>query len=135
MSLIFGIVFIFAVWIFIKYKITKITAQKVLINAIVMSYKKGGKTEVRYGVSDAALPMVFDMFGGQVLSDDIVTNTVTGILPLPTVKGALPSKDEVLLFVTMTQASENRLLIQATEKDAKNTDLNCIKKLSNNLQI
>lgn len=115
MGFILGIIFSIVAWMFIKYKHSKTVAGRVLINAIVMSYNNGGKAEVRYGVSNFALTMVFDMFGGQTLSDDIVTNTVTGILPLPTAKGSLPSTNNVLLFVTMTQASENRLLIQATE--------------------
>lgn len=94
------------IWVLIKYKVDKHTAGRVLINAIVMSYENGGDNEVRYHVNNAALPMVFDMFGGQVIGSDI-GNSVSGVLPHP--------RKNVMLLATMTQISGNRLLIKATE--------------------
>jgi len=94
------------VWIYIKYKTDKHAAERVLINAIVMSYENGGADEIRYHINNAALPMVFDIFGGQVIGDDI-GNSINGILPHP--------RKNIVLLVTMTQVSGNRLLIKATE--------------------
>jgi hypothetical protein len=94
------------VWLFIKYKIDKHAASRVLINAIVMSYENGGTNEIRYHINNAALPMVFDIFGGRVLGDDI-GDSISGILPHP--------RKNIVLLATLTQVSGNRLLIKATE--------------------
>jgi len=66
----------------------------------------GGADEIRYYINNAALPMVFDIFGGQVVGDDI-GNSISGILPHP--------RKNIVLLATLTQVSGNRLLIKATE--------------------
>jgi len=92
------------IWIFIKYKYDKTTATRVLINAAVISYENNGENEVRYAVNNAALPLLFDCFGGKVLIDN--GSSVSGVLPHPrTLK---------LMAVTLSQISGNRLLIKAT---------------------
>ena len=98
----FGISLI--VWLFIKYKYDKFIASRVLINAAVMSYNHNGENEVRYGINNAALPLMFDMFGGKVITE--MGNTVSGIIRHPI--------ENIMLVVTMTQISGNRLLIKAT---------------------
>ena len=98
----FGISLI--VWIFIKYKYDKFIASRVLINAAVMSYERNGNNEVRYAVNNAALPMVFEMFRGKVITE--IGNTVSGILLHPI--------KNIPLVVTMTQMSDNSLFIKAT---------------------
>ena len=92
-----------AIWIFLKYRYDKISATRVLINAAVSSYNNGGKEEIRYAVNDAALPLVFSMFGGKINEDR--TSFISGILPHPT--------NGESMLVTMEQLSENRLLINA----------------------
>ena len=92
-------------WLFFKYQYDKTTATRVLINAIVMSYKNNGNNEVRYQINNAALSLVFDMYGGKILFDE--QSAVSGILPHPVNKN--------ILLVTMTQISDNRLLIKATD--------------------
>ncbi len=91
------------VWIFIKYQYDKFFATKVLINAIVISYSKNGATEVRYGVNNAALPIVFDYFGGKIFTD--YGNSINGALPHPSTGD--------FMIVTMRQAPHNRLLIKS----------------------
>ena len=57
------------VWLFAKYKYDKFSATRVLINAAVISYNNNGVNEVRYGINNAALPIVFDYFGGKIISN------------------------------------------------------------------
>ena len=92
------------IWLFAKYKYDKFTATRVLINAAVISYNHGGENEIRYAVNNAALPMVFDAFRGKIVTD--LGYSVSGILPHPS--------EDVMLIVTMTQISNNQLLIKAT---------------------
>lgn len=92
------------VWIFIKYKYDKFTARRVLINAAVMSYERNGENQIRYGVNNAALPLLFDIYGGTIITN--TGETVSGMLNHP-LTGEI-------LAVTMSQISENRLLIKAT---------------------
>jgi hypothetical protein len=92
-------------WIVIKYKIDKHAAERVLINAIVMSYNNGGKNEVRYHINNAALPMVFNIFGGEIISD--TGKSVSGVIPHP--------RENIMLVTTLSQISNNQLLIKATK--------------------
>lgn len=92
------------VWIFIKYKYDKFYATRVLINAAVMSYENFGENQVRYAANNAALPMLFDAFHGWVVAD--MGNVVSGVLPHP--------RTGEMMHVTMSQISDNRLLIKAT---------------------
>ncbi len=69
------------VWLFAKYKYDKFSAPRVLINAGVISYSNNGTNEVRYGINNAALPIVFDYFGGKIISN--IGNSVSGVLPNP----------------------------------------------------
>lgn len=48
--------------------------------------------------------MLFDYFGGKVITD--LGTSISGILPHP--------RENVMLIVTMTQISNNQLLIKAT---------------------
>ena len=93
------------VWIIIKYQYDKYTATRVLINAAVMSYKNNGKNEIRYGVNNAALPLLFDCFGGRMIYDG--EEIVSGVLSHPIT--------QVPMRVTMTQSSENKLIVRATD--------------------
>jgi hypothetical protein len=93
------------VWIFAKYKYDKFCATRVLINAAVMSYKNSGENEVRYGVNNAALPMLFDAFGGWIIAD--MGSVVSGVVPHP--------RTGEMIHVTMSQISQNRLLIKGTK--------------------
>lgn len=95
------------VWLFAKYKYDKFSATRVLINAAVISYNNNGVNEVRYGINNAALPIVFDYFGGKIISD--MGDSVSGVLPNPS--------NGDLMVVTMSQISENRLLIKATKAE------------------
>ena len=81
------------------------TATRVLINAIVMSYKSDGKNQVRYHINNASLSLVFHLYGGKIFYYE--HNSVSGTLPHPVNKNTL--------LVTMTQISNNRLLIKATD--------------------
>lgn len=92
------------VWIYIKYKYDKTSATRVLINAAVISYENNGENEVRYAVNNAALPLLFDCFGGKILIN--LESSVSGILPHP--------RTGELMVVTLSQISGNRLLIKAT---------------------
>lgn len=95
------------VWLFAKYKYDKFSATRVLINAAVISYNNNGANEVRYGINNAALPIVFDYFGGKIINN--AGNSVSGILPSPS--------NGNLMVVTMSQISDNRLLIKATKAE------------------
>jgi hypothetical protein len=95
------------VWLFAKYKYDKFCATRVLINAAAISYNNGGVNEVRYGINNAALPIVFDYFGGKIIND--MGNSVSGVLPNPSTGD--------LMIVTMSQISDNRLLIKATKAE------------------
>ena len=95
------------VWIFIKYKYDKTTATRTLINAAVMSYERNGQNEVRYAINNAALSLLFDCFGGKVIFDN--GSSVSGILPHP--------RTGELMVVTLSQISDNKLLIKATPAD------------------
>lgn len=92
------------VWLFAKYKYDKFSATRVLINAAIISYNNGGANETRYAINNAALPMLFDYFGGKVITD--LGTSISGILQHP--------RENVMLIVTMTQISNNQLLIKAT---------------------
>ena len=96
------------VWLFAKYQYDKFTATRVLINATVISYNNNGKNEVRYGVNNAALPIVFDYFGGKIITD--MGDSVSGVLPNPS--------NGDLMVVTMSQIPNNKLLIKATKAKA-----------------
>jgi len=95
------------VWILAKYKYDKFTATRVLINAVVISYNNNGENEVRYGVNNAALPFVFNGFGGKIVNS--YGGSVSGILPNPA--------NGDLMVVTMSQISNNRLLVKATKAE------------------
>ena len=92
------------IWIFIKYKYDKTTATRILINAAVISYDRNGENQVRYAINNAALPLLFDCFGGKVLFDN--GSSVSGVLPHP--------RNGDLMVVTLTQINGNKLLIKAT---------------------
>ena len=92
------------IWLFAKYKYDKFSATRVLINAAVISYNNGGRNETRYAINNAALPMVFDCFGGRIITN--LDTSVSGVIPHP--------RKDVILIVTMTQISNNQLLIKAT---------------------
>lgn len=92
------------IWIFAKYKYDKFSATRVLINAAVMSFEDGGENEVRYAINDAALPMLFDAFRGYIITD--LGSVVSEIVPHP--------RTGEMMHVTMSQISDNRLLIKAT---------------------
>ena len=90
------------IWIFIKYQYDKICATRGLINAIVSSYNNDGRDEVRYAINDAALPLVFSIFGGTISENS--NGFISGILQHPT--------NGEFMSITMEQISENRLLIK-----------------------
>ncbi len=98
----FGISLI--VWFFAKYKYDKFMATRVLINAAIMSYNRNGETEVRYAINNGALGMLFSLYGGKILTN--YGDEISGIITHPV--------EQIPLLVTMKQASENRLFIQAT---------------------
>lgn len=92
-------------WGFVKNYYDSFCAKRILMDAILTSYNKDGEYEIRYGVNNAALPMVFDFFGGYILTD--VKSHMRGILPHP--------YEDTLLIVTMAQVKGNRLFINAME--------------------
>ncbi len=92
------------IWVAIKYYYDKVCATRILINAAVISVASHGHNEIRYGINNAALPMLFDAFEGRILMD--LGHMVSGILPHPTTGE--------MIHVTMSQISQNRLVIKAT---------------------
>lgn len=92
------------VWLYIKYKYDKTTATRVLINAAVISFENNGRNEIRYAINNAAMPLLFDVFHGKIVSD--LGNSVSGVLPHP--------RTGQMMVVTMSQISNNKLLIKAT---------------------
>ena len=95
-----------AVWFFIKFKYDK-TMARALMPAILVSYKNGGKEEVRFAINNASLSLVFDMYGGKQVDQTGLNNAVVGVLPHP--------HEDIMLKVLMAQSSGNRVLIRATD--------------------
>jgi hypothetical protein len=91
------------VWLVIKYQYDKTTVTRTLINTIVLSYENNGSEEVCHKINNAAMPLLFDLFGGTILKD--FGDAIVGVLPHPTTKEKM--------FVTMNQISDGRLLIKA----------------------
>jgi hypothetical protein len=98
------------IWLFVKYKYDQFCANRVLINAIIMFYNKNGADEFRYRINNAALPMVFNYFGGTILYNE--PGSIYGELPNPLTGD--------LMLVRMIQYSDNRLLIKATKSSQAN---------------
>jgi len=92
------------IWIYIKYRIDKFLATKILIPAVIASFQNDGAIEIRYNITNMAVRMLFGLFNGKIIKDDI-ENSVSGIFPHPT--------KDIILLVTMTQVSGNKLLIKA----------------------
>ncbi len=95
-------------WIYAQSSTAKFMAERILINAIVMSYENGGKAELRHNIVPQALPMVFDILDGQYTkySDGV---GVFGTLRHP--------REDILLDVNMTEHS-GVLHITATTKES-----------------
>lgn len=101
------------VFIFAKYKYDSFIARRVLINAVVMSYERNGENQIRYGVNDGAISMMFELCGGRVVNQ-LTSNSLTGVGS--SFSGILPHPIKpVMLVATLTQVSGNAVLIKATE--------------------
>ena len=73
-----------------------------------MSYKNNGENEVRYAVNNAALGLVFDLYHGKILYEG--DGVITGLIKHPL--------NNNMMITTMSQISNNKLLIKATPPEA-----------------
>lgn len=106
------------VFIFAKYKQDSYIAKRFLIKAIITSYEKGGSNQILYSVNNEAIRLTFDILNGRILNENIgnlptgAGSYFSGILQHPL--------KPIMLLVTMSQISNNRLVVKATEIDLDN---------------
>lgn len=86
------------------YWFDKFVARRILINAIVTSYRMGGDDQILDKISMLSYPMVFTIYGGKVVTD--LGSVVSGFIPHP-VTGEV-------IVATITKMADGRTLVKGT---------------------
>ena len=90
------------VWLIIKYKTDSFMARRAIINSIISSCASGGKNKKLHNINNAAVKMVFRLFGGTILTQ--IGKSVSGVILHPFTGAEM--------HTTLTQVSNNVLLIK-----------------------